>query len=161
MELPRLSCEQCRRCKTKCDKDSPCSACVKAGLVCNSVSRNRKPRGSTKRMHPTGTSLDARIAHLEDLVLQLRVSVEFDLTSGQSKGSSTGIYSWFITRRIRNRLVLRIWIQLWKLRINKTDLRAIKLEISLHLRFGRRCHMKWVSSISRILRSIQWMWQNN
>lgn len=73
MEVPRLSCEQCRRRKTKCDKETPCSACAKAGIICHAVARNRKSRGSTKRVQRQGSSLDARVAHLEDLVVQLKV----------------------------------------------------------------------------------------
>lgn len=75
----KLSCDECRQRKTKCDKGSPCSACKHAGTNCTTVQRARHPRGrsgNTKKK----TVLELRVAQLEDLVKQLGVrfdSVEF------------------------------------------------------------------------------------
>lgn len=69
----KLSCDECRQRKTKCDKGSPCSACKHAGTNCTTVQRARHPRGrsgNTKKR----TVLETRVAQLEDLVKQLGVS---------------------------------------------------------------------------------------
>ena len=71
----RLSCDECRQRKTKCDKGSPCSACKHAGTNCTTVQRARHPRGrsgNTKKK----TVLESRVAQLEDLVKQLGVRFE-------------------------------------------------------------------------------------
>jgi hypothetical protein len=68
----RLSCEQCRRRKTKCDKEAPCSACQNAGFSCNTVQRARLPRGRSA-LHRS-KALDTRVARLEELVRQLKVN---------------------------------------------------------------------------------------
>ena len=67
----RLSCEECKRRKTKCDKLVPCTACRNAGIKCNTVQRARKPRGRTSQQK--GGEIDTRVARLEDLVKQLKV----------------------------------------------------------------------------------------
>ncbi|KAH7308808.1 hypothetical protein BKA65DRAFT_559678 [Rhexocercosporidium sp. MPI-PUGE-AT-0058] len=70
----RLSCEQCKRRKTKCDKQVPCTACKNAGIKCNTVQRARKPRGRTAQHK--GGEIDTRVARLEDLVRQLKAQVQ-------------------------------------------------------------------------------------
>lgn len=71
----RLSCEQCRRRKTKCDKGAPCSACKNAQLSCTAVQRARLPRGRTGRPQNKSTILQSRLSRLEDLVKQLEVTI--------------------------------------------------------------------------------------
>ncbi|EEA25930.1 conserved hypothetical protein [Talaromyces marneffei ATCC 18224] len=71
----KLSCDECRLRKTKCDKGSPCSACKHAGTNCTTVQRARHPRGrsgNTKKK----TVLESRVAQLEDLVKQLGTQIE-------------------------------------------------------------------------------------
>ncbi|GAM35584.1 histone deacetylase [Talaromyces pinophilus] len=71
----KLSCDECRQRKTKCDKGSPCSACKHAGTNCTTVQRARHPRGrsgNTKKK----TVLESRVAQLEDLVKQLGTQIE-------------------------------------------------------------------------------------
>ncbi|RAO71190.1 uncharacterized protein BHQ10_007202 [Talaromyces amestolkiae] len=73
--IVKLSCDECRQRKTKCDKGSPCSACKHAGTNCTTVQRARHPRGrsgNTKKK----TVLETRVAQLEDLVKQLGTQIE-------------------------------------------------------------------------------------
>lgn len=68
-----LSCEQCRRRKTKCDKAAPCSACKNAGIACNAIQRARLPRGRSGKVQNKNAMLNARVAHMEQLVKKLEV----------------------------------------------------------------------------------------
>lgn len=70
--LVALSCEQCQRRKTRCDKISPCSACVKAGISCASVKRHRLPRGRSGNKALGRPALRDRIGRLEAIVSSLR-----------------------------------------------------------------------------------------
>ncbi|EME43831.1 C6 zinc finger domain-containing protein [Dothistroma septosporum NZE10] len=79
MSLPAavLSCQQCTRRKTKCDKQLPtCTACLRAGLACTTVQRHRLPRGRTGKTAkvPTAGSqaLRDRIGRLEAIVTSLQ-----------------------------------------------------------------------------------------
>lgn len=77
MSLPAavLSCQQCTRRKTKCDKQLPtCTACAKAGLACTTVQRHRLPRGRTgKKVIPASSqALRDRIGRLEAIVTSLQ-----------------------------------------------------------------------------------------
>ncbi|PBP22145.1 hypothetical protein BUE80_DR006933 [Diplocarpon rosae] len=69
----RLSCEQCKRRKTKCDKQDPCTACKSSGIQCITVQRARRPRGRTAQK---GGDINNRVARLEDLVSQLKAQVQ-------------------------------------------------------------------------------------
>lgn len=69
---PRLSCEQCRRRKTKCDKQAPCSSCKSAGLVCEVVQRDRLPRGKSGKTRNKGGLLDKRVSRIEQLLAQIQ-----------------------------------------------------------------------------------------
>ncbi|KAH9224996.1 hypothetical protein DL95DRAFT_351088 [Leptodontidium sp. 2 PMI_412] len=82
----RLSCEQCKRRKTKCDKQAPCTACKNAGIKCNTVQRARKPRGRTAQQK--GGEIDSRVARLEELVRQLKVGKDFSHEIGQQDPST-------------------------------------------------------------------------
>ena len=70
-KVAKLSCQQCRSRKTKCDKDVPCSACRNAGISCTALERARLPRGRSGKTRNTNTILDTRVARLECLVKQL------------------------------------------------------------------------------------------
>ena len=68
-----LSCEQCRRRKTKCDKRSPCSACQQSGITCTAIQRPRRPRGRHARAKHNEDVINSRILQLEDLVRSFEV----------------------------------------------------------------------------------------
>ncbi|XMA08950.1 hypothetical protein WAI453_001741 [Rhynchosporium graminicola] len=72
----RLSCEECKRRKTKCNKQVPCTACKSAGIKCNTVQRARKPRGRIAQNKSSHGEIDTRVARLEDLVRQLKSQVQ-------------------------------------------------------------------------------------
>lgn len=72
----RLSCEQCKRRKTKCDKTSPqCSACKLANISCHPVQRSRLPRGRTGNVKHKNVALADKIVRLESLVGRLEAQV--------------------------------------------------------------------------------------
>jgi hypothetical protein len=75
----RLSCEQCKQRKTKCDKQVPCTACTKARLKCVTVQRARRPRGRSAQQK--GGEINTKVARLEDLVKQLKIC--FDIVRRQ------------------------------------------------------------------------------
>lgn len=74
MNIPavKLSCEQCQRRKTKCDKSVPCSACVRAELVCTAVQRHRLPRGRGAKSKQANSALKDRIERLETIISKLQ-----------------------------------------------------------------------------------------
>jgi hypothetical protein len=81
---PRLSCEQCRRRKTRCDKDTPCSACKISGLRCEVVQRARLPRGRSGKVRSKNAMLETRVARIEKLlekVMFLRTATLQDLST--------------------------------------------------------------------------------
>ncbi|THH15615.1 hypothetical protein EW146_g4890 [Bondarzewia mesenterica] len=74
----RLSCAECRRLKLRCDRNIPCSSCVKrgCGAICPDGSLttgqgNRFVLASTQELHEKITELCTRVRELEDA---LRVS---------------------------------------------------------------------------------------
>lgn len=83
MQAARLSCEQCQARKTKCDKNLPCSACVKGGHQCTPVHRQRLPRGRSGRTRNREDALKARIGRLESVVTQLQTMVPGGGSPGQ------------------------------------------------------------------------------
>ncbi|KAF3484020.1 fungal specific transcription factor domain-containing protein [Arthroderma uncinatum] len=62
------SCVTCRRRKVRCNKNHPCSNCVKAKIECVYPSPGRAPRKSKK---PRDTELLARLRTLENIVRNL------------------------------------------------------------------------------------------
>ena len=56
---PRLSCEQCKHRKVRCDKNTPCSSCQANCLQCVSVQRARLPRGRTGKIKTKATASSA------------------------------------------------------------------------------------------------------
>lgn len=68
--MPQLSCKQCQSRKSKCNKQTPCSACQKAGTQCDVVQRARLPRGRSGKTKDKTAALEPRIARLEALVHQ-------------------------------------------------------------------------------------------
>lgn len=70
---PRLSCEQCRKRKIKCDKQAPCSSCRAAGIICEVVQRDRLPRGKSGKARNKDGLLESRVARIESLLAQAQV----------------------------------------------------------------------------------------
>ncbi|KAL2848077.1 fungal-specific transcription factor domain-containing protein [Aspergillus pseudoustus] len=65
--LTHRSCVTCRRRKVRCNKRSPCSNCVRAGIECIFPSPGRAPR-KTKRPPPENAELLSRLRQLESIV---------------------------------------------------------------------------------------------
>lgn len=63
------SCVTCRRRKVRCNKRSPCSNCLKAGIDCVFPPPGRAPRKSAKR--PPDAELLSRLRRLEGVVEHL------------------------------------------------------------------------------------------
>ncbi|KAI6820635.1 hypothetical protein KC332_g4229 [Hortaea werneckii] len=89
MQAARLSCEQCQARKTKCDKNLPCSACVKAGHQCTPVQRQRLPRGRSGKARSREDALKARIGRLESVVTQLQSVVPGGTAAALVPGEDT------------------------------------------------------------------------
>lgn len=67
------SCVTCRRRKVKCDKNNPCSNCVRAKIECIFPGPGRAPRKSRK---PSDAELLERLRRLEGVVISLNAQVE-------------------------------------------------------------------------------------
>lgn len=67
--MPQLNCEACSERKVRCDKQSPCSTCKAAGVVCVPVHRRRLPRGRhVNSSSAENKELRERLARLEGLI---------------------------------------------------------------------------------------------
>jgi hypothetical protein len=88
--LNARSCVTCRRRKVKCDKQVPCSNCVKAQTQCIFPAPGRAPRrprqGSGKVVSEREAELLKRLRRLEGVVQELSGQVEVE-TSKHSPGS--------------------------------------------------------------------------
>ncbi|KAH8671694.1 fungal-specific transcription factor domain-containing protein [Xylariales sp. PMI_506] len=89
-EKPQLSCNICRRRKSRCDRQQPCSTCSARGLLCV------YPDGQTSSLMPklpstAVPSLQDRLVQLEHLVLSLKPDAvaSKNLISTPSSGSTT------------------------------------------------------------------------
>jgi hypothetical protein len=71
--LNSRSCVTCRRRKVKCDKESPCSNCVRNRIECIFPGPGRAPRKSRK---PPDAELLERLRRLEGVVTSLNAQVE-------------------------------------------------------------------------------------
>ncbi|KUJ14546.1 uncharacterized protein LY89DRAFT_736577 [Mollisia scopiformis] len=71
-QVPRLSCERCKRRKIRCDKRNPCSACETSHTTCDFVQRARLPRGRSGKVRKS--ILEERVARLESLLSQVQNS---------------------------------------------------------------------------------------
>ncbi|KUJ08351.1 uncharacterized protein LY89DRAFT_725234 [Mollisia scopiformis] len=76
--VAKLSCGNCQRRKRKCDKESPCSACQQAGLICTPITRARLPRG--RHVAQRDGDLRQRVARLEKLLSQRIEEMSVGLT---------------------------------------------------------------------------------
>jgi hypothetical protein len=65
--LAHRSCITCRRRKVRCNKRSPCSHCIRAGIECIFPPPGRAPR-KTKRSPPENAELLSRLRQLESIV---------------------------------------------------------------------------------------------
>jgi hypothetical protein len=84
LPAPRLSYEQCKRRKTRCDKGSPCSACKNANFDCHTVQRTRLPRGKSGKTRIQSKKLEKRVARIESLL-----ALHADVTSPTEPASPT------------------------------------------------------------------------
>lgn len=66
----KRSCKRCNEKKVRCDRNSPCAACVKAGYSCTFPGPRRAPRTINR---PPVSALLARLTELEAEVQQLRL----------------------------------------------------------------------------------------
>ncbi|KAL4747256.1 hypothetical protein BDW72DRAFT_209715 [Aspergillus terricola var. indicus] len=69
----KLACHRCRQRKVKCDRESPCSQCLKAGTQCSYVARF-KPRERRQRVmvsHTYDSKLDAISRKIDALIQKL------------------------------------------------------------------------------------------
>ena len=80
----RLSCERCRRRKTRCDKGSPCSNCKDAGTSCTGIERARLPRGPSGKVKNKNMILATRVARLENILGQLDGRLECSIEADES-----------------------------------------------------------------------------
>lgn len=87
-----LSCEQCKKRKTKCDKTFPqCSACRVANITCHPVQRTRLPRGRTGIIKQKNNALAEKVARLENLVSRLEAQVQDAEDGSASSGSARAV----------------------------------------------------------------------
>ncbi|CAG7918507.1 unnamed protein product [Penicillium olsonii] len=69
-DKPQLSCNACRRRKSRCDRQQPCSSCSSRGQICTYVD-NSGLMGSSKASSGTAPVVYDRLAQLERLVVSL------------------------------------------------------------------------------------------
>ena len=68
VKRPRLACNHCQKAKVRCDRNQPCSSCVKKGEVTTCVyQRSRGPSTDVSR----NALAEDRLVHLESMVKQL------------------------------------------------------------------------------------------
>lgn len=94
-----LSCVTCRQRKVKCNKESPCNHCTKAGIQCVFPNRVRVPRAKQTGSRTRDAELLKRISRLESLVSKIdavdatKNSHEESLTTISADDSITGAQS--------------------------------------------------------------------
>jgi hypothetical protein len=72
----KLSCERCRRRKTKCNKENPCANCKDAGISCTGIERARLPRGPSGKVKNRNSVLATRVARLEHILKQVAGQIQ-------------------------------------------------------------------------------------
>ncbi|KAL4866278.1 hypothetical protein BDV12DRAFT_137809 [Aspergillus spectabilis] len=90
-DKPQLSCNQCRRRKSKCDRQCPCSCCSARGQLCTYPESSATPRPSEPSR--AAISVHDRIIQLERLVMSMMPDPapksDFNATSSVSMPSMT------------------------------------------------------------------------
>jgi hypothetical protein len=122
----RLSCEMCRQRKTRCDRQAPCSSCLRLGVPCSPVERPRLPRGrhrpeanegSTYVQSPILGSHSTREADLQSRVAQLERLGPAGGGVGRDQssisGESGGVVEEIAPRRAHNQRDYRYDEQNW------------------------------------------------
>ncbi|KAI2616307.1 fungal-specific transcription factor domain-containing protein [Hypoxylon sp. NC1633] len=74
-DKPVLSCTFCRGRKLRCDRQSPCGGCVRRGkaIECTYTSSEQERKDAVDyRPHTRGQQARQRVAHLENLVIEMR-----------------------------------------------------------------------------------------
>ncbi|KAJ2988768.1 hypothetical protein NUW58_g3806 [Xylaria curta] len=95
-EKPQLSCSQCRRRKSRCDRRVPCSNCASRGQICTYASQagsldNNHNSAASHRYGtlPADSSLQDRLNQLENLVVSLRS----ELAAGKTGNTDAPVLS--------------------------------------------------------------------
>ncbi|KAH6686206.1 fungal-specific transcription factor domain-containing protein [Plectosphaerella plurivora] len=70
-DLVNISCERCRKRKIKCDRQKPCSKCIRAKVQC-SVSGSGERARPASRKHVQ--ALENQVSHLEAFIKKLKVA---------------------------------------------------------------------------------------
>ncbi|KAL4815657.1 fungal-specific transcription factor domain-containing protein [Aspergillus spinulosporus] len=77
-EKPQLSCNPCRRRKSRCDRRRPCSSCVARGQTCtypdNGPSTSGSSKSSSKTAPTAQSNMHDRLVQLERLVMSVMSS---------------------------------------------------------------------------------------
>ena len=68
MSALQASCDRCRERKVKCDRQNPCSNCVRHKITCHVSATKPRPKGRTIGRKRNDAELQSRIAKLEALV---------------------------------------------------------------------------------------------
>lgn len=73
-DKPRLSCNHCRRRKSRCDRKQPCSNCSSRGQICNYAFEGLVDNKALRQhpSQPAALSIRGRLNQLESLVVSLR-----------------------------------------------------------------------------------------
>jgi hypothetical protein len=101
--LKLRSCTVCRNRRVRCDKQSPCSNCRRAGVACTFPSSDRPPRwarrferakdvasnGPALHTDPDVDNVEDRIRNLEQVVQELRSQLELGHVGHRSETGST------------------------------------------------------------------------
>lgn len=87
--LKARSCVVCRTRKVRCDKQSPCSNCRRANIVCVVPSKDRPPRWPRRLERPATGEVMERLRHLENLVKVLSGQLEQANAAARSATSSS------------------------------------------------------------------------
>ncbi|KAB5554766.1 fungal-specific transcription factor [Coniochaeta sp. 2T2.1] len=85
-EKPQLSCTLCRRRKSRCDRQQPCSVCSARGLECTYID---VPPSLMPKMPSAVPSMHDRLAQLERLVLSMKSSSGLGSIHASALPSST------------------------------------------------------------------------
>ncbi|KAL4750699.1 hypothetical protein BDW72DRAFT_213198 [Aspergillus terricola var. indicus] len=73
-EKPQLSCNPCRRRKSRCDRKRPCSSCAARGQTCTYPENGSTAGGSSRTAPTTQSNMHDRLVQLERLVMSVMSS---------------------------------------------------------------------------------------
>ena len=88
--LKAFSCLACRLRKVRCDRQTPCSNCIKAEAPCSFVP---PVRGKRKRIKPAREGLHAKVKRYEDMLRAYGAKIEPSSESDESDAELTAVPS--------------------------------------------------------------------